>query len=139
MKKNLLILTLLALFTSCSDDATIIKNDKALSNLPCMNLVVFPPDKLITQTLLKLYNFDTNCRYRLEVSRKSGIVCNSNQNADKKALTNFPSGYIRMDLYKNGTSLYSYYKDLTHKASQDDIYDAFKRLQKDLLKVRKKI
>jgi len=133
MKKNLFLFILLTLFTACSDDATIIKNKKALHNLDCMHLVVFPPDKLITQTLLSLYNFDTNCSYRLEVSRKSGILCNSNQNADKKALTNFPSGYIRMDLYKGSTSVYSYYKDLTHKASKDDIEDAFQRLQKDLL------
>jgi len=126
-------LSLLLLLSACSEDSTVIKYDKSLQQLPCLRLVVFPPDKLITNKLMQLYTFDEKCNYELQVSKKSAIVCNSNQNADKKALSNFPSGYIRMDIYKNHKPIYSYYKDLTCKVSQDDIESAFKRLKSDLL------
>jgi len=120
--------------TACSDNATVIKYDKNQTQLQCLHLVVFPPDKLISETLTKLYDFDANCPYELQVSRKSGIACNSNQNADKKALSNFPSAYIRMDVYKNRKPIYSYYKDLNCKVSKDIIKNAFKRLKSDMLK-----
>ena len=131
MKTVSLLMTLILFFTACSDDATVIKHEKSLTQLPCMRLVVFPPDKLISQTLQELYPFDDNCTYKLEVSRKSQIVCNSNQNAPQKALSNFPNSYLRLDLYKGQDILYSYYKDLTREVTQDDISNAFKRLQKD--------
>ena len=132
--KRLFLFTLLAtLFISgCGDNATVTKNtDK--KHLECLQLTLLMPDALISNTLKSLYNFSENCPYQLQVSRKNNIVCNSNQNADRKALSNFPSGYIRMDVYKNHKPIYSYYKDLTCKVSQDDIESAFKRLKSDLL------
>ena len=77
----------------------------------------------------QLYNFDDNCSYRLSVSQKSGIACNSNQNADKKILANFPSDYIRLDLTNSSKTIFSYYRDLTHKADEEDVQRAFERLQ----------
>lgn len=134
MKFFYLFLTaLLVLLTGCSDDATVIKNTADTKPLSCLRLVVFPPDKIISNTLAKLYNFDENCSNELQISQKSGIVCNSNQNADKKALSNFPSGYIRMDVMQNHKTIYSYYKDLTSKVSPNDVKCAFHRLQSDLL------
>ena len=94
-----------------------------------MRLVVFPPDKFLSETVQKLYDFDDNCSYRLSISQKSGIVCNSNQNADKKIFANFPSGYIRLDLTKGSKAIFSYYRDLTHKADEEDVQKAFERLQ----------
>ncbi|MBA1432426.1 MAG: hypothetical protein FAF04_02250 [Epsilonproteobacteria bacterium] len=120
-------------FTGCSDNATVIKYEKASTPLKCLRLVVFPPDKLLFETLSKLYDFQDKCPYELQASRKSGIVCNSNQNADKKALSNFPSGFIRLDVYKSRQPIYSYYKDLNSKATQQDIKKAFERLSQDLL------
>ena len=117
----------------CSDNATVVKYKKNPMPLKCLRLVVFPPDKLLSETLTKLYDFQDKCPYELQASRKSGIVCNSNQNADKKALSNFPSSFIRLDVYKTRQPIYSYYKDLTCKATQKDIEIAFKRLSKDLL------
>jgi len=99
-----------------------------------MGLVVFPPDKVLEQTLNSLYKFTPDCEYRLEVSKKGGIVCNSNQNAAKKTLSNFPSTYLRMDLSKENRALYSYYIDLLGSVSEDDVKDAFKRVKKDILK-----
>jgi len=133
MKIVSLLITLILFFTACSDDATIIKHEKSLTQLPCIHLVVFPPDKLISQTLQELYTFDDNCKYKLEVSRKSQIVCNSNQNAPQKALSNFPNSYLRLDLYKEQHLLYSYYKDLTREVTSQDIETAFQRLQEDFI------
>jgi len=130
-------LSFLLLISACSDNATVIQYDKSLQQLSCLRLVIFPPDKLISHTLTDLYDFDNNCSYELQVSRKSGITCNSNQNADKKALSNFPTGYIRMDIYKNHKPLYSYYKDVNCKVSKEIIKDAFQQLKRDMLKEQK--
>jgi len=126
-------LAFLLLINGCNDNATVIQYDKSLQQLSCLRLVVFPPDKLISDTLTDLYDFDENCSYELQVSRKNSITCNSNQNADKKALSNFPTGYIRMDLYKKRKLIYSYYRDLHAPLSKRDIQNAFSRLKSDLL------
>lgn len=99
-----------------------------------MRLVVFPLDKVLEQRLNSLYTFTPGCKYRLEVSQKSGIVCNSNQNAPKKTLSNFPSTYLRMDVSKENRVVYSYYIDLLESVSEDDIKNAFSRVKKDILK-----
>ena len=133
MFRYLATLSFVLLFSSCSDDASVVFYQKDIKQLPCLRLSVFPPDKELSDTLLSIYNFDDSCEYMLQVSKKGGIVCNSNQNADKKALSNFPTGYIRFDVYKNSTYIYSYYKDLNHKLKKSDIKDGFSRLSKDLL------
>ena len=135
MQRNFLlsILVLLLFISACSDDATVVKSKNIKRPLECLRLVVFPPDKLLSETLNKLYKFDNNCSYTLEASRKSGIVCNSNQNAPQKALSNFPNSFIRFDIYEKRKNIYSYYKDLTHCADKSDIENAFQRVQKDLL------
>ncbi|WP_297485448.1 hypothetical protein [Sulfurimonas sp.] len=134
MKKIfVLTLLLLAAFSGCSDnDATITKSEKDLHNVKCMRLVIFPPNKFLETTMNKLYNFDKNCSYRLEISQKSGIVCNSNQNAARKTLSYFPSGFIRLDLYKGYKNIYSYYRDLTHKTTKEDVKEAFESLKESI-------
>jgi len=97
-----------------------------------MKLIVFPPDKFLSEIVQKLYKFDENCSYKLSFSQKSGITCNSNQNADKKILANFPSGYIRLDLTKDSKTIFSYYRDLTDRADEEDVKKAFATLQKHL-------
>ena len=122
----------LFLLAGCSDNASITKSSKDLKDVDCMRLVVFPPNKFLTTTMQSLYKFDENCSYKLEVSQKSGIVCNSNQNADKKILANFPSGYIRLDLSKGSKNIFSYYKDLTNRATKEDVTKAFDSLKNEL-------
>ena len=80
-----------------------------------------------------MYSFKEECEFELQVSKKSGIVCNSNQNVSKKALSNFPTGFIRMDIYKKNKPLYSYYKDLNRDISENDVKNAFQRLKHDIL------
>ena len=96
-----------------------------------MKLVFFPQDKNIEKTLKELYHFDETCTVKLEVSKKSGIVCNSNQNSQTKALTGLPESYLRMQI-KNEKLLYSYYIDLENDVTDADVQRAFKRIEKDL-------
>ena len=136
MKYLICSLLLLSTFSGCSDGAIVKIFDKDIrtDKIPCMRLVVFPPDKLLENRLNNLYNFTPDCDYRLEVSKKSAIVCNSNQNAAKKTLTNFPSTYLRMDLSKENRKIYSYYIDLLDNVSEDDVKSAFSRMKEDILK-----
>jgi len=129
-------LLLLSAFSGCSDSAIVKTFDKDIqtNKIPCLRLAVFPPDKVLEQTLNNLYKFTPDCDYRLEVSRKGGIVCNSNQNAAKKTLSNFPSTYLRMDVSKENRALYSYYIDLLDSVHEDDIKSAFSRMKQDILK-----
>lgn len=124
---------MLLFLSACSDNATVVKYDETLKPLKCLRLVVFPPDAVIEESISKLYEFDDSCEYRLEVSKRGSIVCNSNQNADKKALSSCPSGYIRMDVYRAQKPVYSYYKDLSSVVSEKDVTLAFERLREDIL------
>ncbi len=99
----------------------------------CMRLIVFPPDEQAEQTLKKLYDFDDSCEIRLEVSTKDGIVCNSTQNVEKKALSDFPNSYLRMRITDGGKRLYSYYIDLSDTMSKRDLKDGFGRIERDLI------
>jgi len=104
-----------------------------LSSMPeCMKLSLFPPDESMERELKQLYAFEENCPYRLEVSYKNGIHCNSTQNVERKVNSNFPSAYLRMDLYKGVKLLYSYYRDLDAPPDEDDVADAMTSLKEDL-------
>ncbi len=129
---NFLLLFVL-FFNGCSDDAIVNIFDEKITQdrVECMKLLVFPPDEIIEETLKELYSFSDSCELKLEVSKKSGIVCNSNQNSQKKALSNFPTSYLRIQI-KNHKLFYSYYIDLDHDVRAADVENAFFRIQKDL-------
>ncbi len=120
-------------FQGCSDGATVNIFDKKITEkkIECMKLVIFPPDEMLKSVLKELYTFDESCSLKLEVSKKGGIVCNSSHNSQKKALSNFPSSYLKMQI-KGSRLLYSYYIDLDHDVTGKDVEKAFKRIQKDL-------
>lgn len=96
-----------------------------------MSLTVFPPDKMIEETLNSLYDFKKECDYKLIVSYKTSITCNSNQNADKKAY-GLPQSYLRLEIKKDGTLQYTYYKDLQENLSSKDIQKGFETIKEDL-------
>ncbi len=106
--------------------------DKNFSNPSCLRLVVFPPDEMIQNCISELYKFDKECEYKLQISKKSGITCNSTHNVGKKTTSNFPSGYLKMDISKGSKKLYSYYKDLKETPTKSDVEHAFSRVKKDL-------
>lgn len=133
---RVLFLLLLTLFISgCGKKAQVNFYDKSLkeNKLKCLSFMPQNSTKL-EQKLKTLYKFNNNCPNRLELSYKSGIVCNSSYNAPQKATTNFPNAYLKLEV-KNGFKLqYSYYIDLTSKPTTSDIEEAFSRLKSDILK-----
>jgi len=98
----------------------------------CMRLVIFPPDKKLEESFDRLYKFDENCAFRLEVKKKGGITCNSNQNSQTKAIGGMPSSYLNLQLSKDSKKIYSYYIDLKEDVKESDMQSAFKRMKKDL-------
>jgi hypothetical protein len=121
--------------SACSDDFTVNIYNKKITQIkiPCMKLVVFPPNEKIESYLDSLYTFDTNCSYRLEVDTKSGITCNSNQNYQKKALEEFPTSYLKMQIKESSKLQYSYYKDIREEVEVSDVKEAIKRISEDLV------
>ena len=126
-------LLLLLFFQACSDNASVNIFNKNITKtkLECMRLVVFPPNEMIESKLNNLYDFDSTCKTKLDVSFKSGITCNSSHNSDKKALSDFPSSYLKIQIMKPNLA-YSYYIDLTHDVEAKDVQKAFERIEKDL-------
>lgn len=136
MKKYILPFLFL-LFVGCSDSGEVFVQDKEIldAKIECMGLTVFPPNKEIEDTLNKLYTFKKGCDYDLIISYKSGIVCNSNQNSQRKA-QGLPSSYLRMEIKKEGRLLYTYYKDLKHNLESNDIKKGFEVIDGDLNIIR---
>ena len=131
LKKYLLLLPLV-LLSGCSDNAITMFYDKEFSKPPCLKLVVFPPDDMLIDSMKDLYEFEKTCEYKLQVSKKGGITCNSIHNAGKKTTSNFPSGYLKMDITKDSKRLYSYYIDITNTLTKSDVKDGFNRVKEDL-------
>ncbi|WP_428738364.1 hypothetical protein [Sulfurimonas sp.] len=131
--KHILVTFIFLFFIGCSDDGDVYITDQKIltTHIECMKLVVFPPNKEIESTLQSLYQFQDNCTYELIISYKTGIVCNSNQNFDKK-VGGLPSSYLRMEIKKSNKLLYTYYKDLKEELSQKDVKNGFEVIQDDL-------
>ena len=110
--------------------------DKNFSKPPCLKLAIFPPDEMLQNSMKGLYEFDKTCKYTLQVSKKGGITCNSTHNAGKKTTSNFPSGYLKIDITKGSKRLYSYYIDLTKDVTRGDVENGFKRVKSDLKLVK---
>ncbi len=126
--------TIAFLISGCSDDAQINYYDKSLKTqkLKCIS---YTPESnnTLDLKLAKLYKFNKNCPNRLSLSYKSGIVCHSPYNVARKVNSNFPSAYITLEVRSGFKLRYSYYKDLTGKATINDLKDAFNRLKDDIL------
>ena len=120
--------------SACSDNATITIYEKNLpkEKISCITLLIFPPNEKLQTTFEKFYSFDENCSTQLEVSSKSGIVCNSNHNVQKKAVGSFPTSYLKMQLNSGSKIVYSYYIDLKDDVTEDDMRRAFSALKEDL-------
>ena len=133
--KYLLILTVL-FFLGCNDGSKTFVQDKSIldAKIECMSLSIFPPNKMVEDTLNSLYGFKKECAYELAVSYKTSITCNSNQNADKKAY-GIPQSYLRMEVKKEGRLQYTYYKDLQSNLTDKDVKNGFETIHVNLLKL----
>jgi len=130
-----LLLIVALFFQGCESQTPLVnvyKQEIVKTPLRCLTLVVVPKDTQIEQTLKEIYPFKRECPYRLEVSFKGGIHCNSTQNATRSALGNFPQSYLRMEIRKGFSLQYSYYIDLTHPIGGADVAKGFERIQEDI-------
>ena len=131
--KKILLFFILLFLSGCSDDSKVyIQDEKILhTKLNCMRLVIFPPNNDIEKTLKSLYHFKDNCKYKMVVSYKNSLVCNSNQNVDKKIL-GMPKSYLRLEIKKQNHLYYTYYKDLKDNIKNEDVKKGFNVILKDL-------
>lgn len=134
LAKITFLFSLLLLFHGCGEDAQVTLYDTTVKAHPphCLKLDIFPPDPAIEKTARGLYPFADSCPFQLSLSYKNGIRCNSNANAPRKTLSNFPSAYLRLELRKGMKLFYSYYRDLTHPVEADDLKEAFRRFREDV-------
>ena len=125
---------ILIFLSACSDKAITNVYSKELlkEGIPCMRLVVFPPDKKIESYFRKLHKFDTECKFKMQVEKKGGITCNSKHNTQSKAMGSFPSSFLNINISKENSKIYGYYIDLIEDVKEDDVEDALKRIKRDL-------
>ena len=121
------------LSVGCNDGSETFVQDESIlkDEIKCLNLVVFPPNTMVENSLKKLYHFKQDCNYELVVSYKSSIVCNSNQNANKKAI-GLPKSYLRLEIKKDAKLCYTYYKDLRDNLDAKDVKNGFEVIESDL-------
>ena len=100
--------------------------------ITCLRYSVFPPEKRLEAAIKPLYPFRNRCPVTVEVRHKENICCNSTQNVQQKTLSRFPHHFLRLEVRRGMTPLYSYYIDLDHPADEEDIKQAFERMRDDL-------
>lgn len=124
----------LLFLSACSESATttIYKQNFPKEPLRSMKLLLSPANAEMQATLERLYSFNQDSNFTLEVSSKSDIVCNSNHNYQTKALGEFPTSYLKMQVNYRGRILYGYYIDLQESPNAEDIRRAFSTLEEDL-------
>ena len=135
---RLLLLALALFFSACSDNSIVTIYDKSVlkEDSKCVELIIFPPNKTIEETLKAQYDFKDNCALKFEVFTKGRIHCNSNQNSQTKAMGKMPSAYLRMEITKKNKTLYSYYIDIIDEIQALHVENGFSRMKKDLIILR---
>jgi len=125
----------LVLLNSCSNNAQRTFYDKTLktNKLTCLSFAKKDNSNL-EKELEKLYKFDKNCPYTLQISYSSDIVCHSTYNVPQKVNSSFPSAFLTLEVRKGFNIEYSYYIDLTSNPTTSDLKDAFETLKSDILK-----
>jgi len=134
--KNLIPLIItLSFFTACEEKAEpiIMKKSNLMTPLPCLKLATLQKESEIINHLQELYPFKKSCDYTLTLSYKKDILCNSNHNIALKTTGKFPKSFVKIEVHKGLTSIYSYYVDLYSNVDNDDVEEGFQQLKEDLL------
>jgi uncharacterized protein YbaR (Trm112 family) len=101
--------------------------------ITCLRLAVFPQNRELEEAARRLYPFRDECPVLLEVKHKENICCNSTQNVAQKTLSAFPHHFLRLEVRRGMTPLYSYYIDLDHPSDTDDLQRAFERMEEEMV------
>lgn len=131
--KQFLLALISTLFLGCSENYISQIHSKSVleKDIECLKLTIFPPNQQMQDSLTKLYNFDEECEMDLYVSYKNAIVCNSNQNSEKK-LSGMAKSYLRLELKEKNRLYYSYYIDLEDDIKESDLQKGFKVFRETL-------
>ena len=126
--------TVLLFLSGCDEKAqvNIYKPEILKTPIPCLQLIVSPSSKKIAGVMQRLYIFKESCPYKLTVSYKNGITCNSTFNVQTKTVNGFPKSYLNMEIRKGFSLQYSYYIDLMEDVTPKDIKRGFDRIKEDL-------
>ncbi len=137
---RILLIILTLFFTACEEKSkpVIIKNSSLSTPIKCISLNRLEVEPKFISELEKLYDFNSSCNYKLTISYKKDIVCNSSYNAVAKTTGKFPKSYLKFELRDGMTIVYSYYIDLYDNVDTEDIRDGFLKLKMDLVDISKK-
>ena len=132
---KILLLSLLLLLTACQEKMKpiVIKNSSLETPISCLNLNILDQEDDLVNQLNQLYKFKKSCNYRLTLTYKQDIVCNSSYNVGLKSMGKFPKSFLKLEVRKGLNVLYSYYVDLYSNANNDDVEEGFSQLKNDLL------
>jgi hypothetical protein len=122
----------------CNNKEYITIQDKNITKepLPCLGL---DPMNLqfANDALSDIYNFDKSCHYRISITTRGHIHCNSSFNSSTKANSAFPTAYVRLELKDGMNTAFSYYVDLTSPPDNSDIKRAFEVMREYILLPKK--
>ncbi len=115
------------------NDAVVHVYDKAIFRTPppCLRLDDYELNATVRDKLSQHYRFSRTCPYLLHIDYKCDIRCNSPYNASRK-IGRFPSAYLRIEIRKGMSLLFSYYIDLDDTPDSDTIEEAFENIVKTL-------
>ena len=132
---KILLFSLLLLLTACQEKMKpiVIKNSSLETPISCLNLNILDQEDELVKHLNQFYKFKKSCNYRLTLTYKQDIVCNSSYNVGLKSTGKFPKSFLKLEVRKGLKVLYSYYVDLYSNADSDDVEEGFLRLKNDLL------
>jgi len=135
MFRVLILIGMLWFVVGCQEKAKPVVRQSGTLQTPisCMALNPLEGDRALMATLKSQYAFTEDCPYKLTLSYKKDIVCNSSYNAMSKNMGKFPKSFVKLELRRGMGVVYSYYVDLYSNVDEEDVIEGFTRLKKDLL------
>ncbi len=127
-------------FSACQkkSEPIIIEAPSLYTPIKCISLNRIGVEPKFINELEKLYDFNSSCNLKLNLSYKKDIVCNSSYNVAMKSTGQFPKSYLKLELRDGMKIVYSYYIDLYNNVNTGDIKDGFLKLKMDLIDILNK-
>ena len=135
MMSKVLLFSFMLLLTACQEKVKpiVIKSSILKTPLSCLALTTLDQKDNFVKQLNQLYKFKKSCNYRLMLTYKQNIICNSSYNLGLKTTGKFPKSFFKLEVRKGLKVVYSYYVDLYGNVERDDLNEGFLHLKNDLL------